>query len=205
MKAYPSILRQPKGKGPARSMYIFDKIDGSNLRFEWTRSDGWYRWGSRHRLLDERHPVFGSGLALFHDTMAGAIERVARAQGWPALVAFAEFAGPESLGGQHAPDDVKALTLFDVAPYRCGLVGPARFLELFAGLPTPRYLGQHTWDDDFVARVRRNELEGVTFEGVVGKAGDGHGLVMAKAKTAAWVARILERYGAEEGRKLADS
>jgi hypothetical protein len=205
MKAYPSILRQPKGKGDPRLLHVFDKIDGSNLRFEWARSDGWFRWGSRHRLLDESHPVFGGGMAMFREALAGPIERVARAQGWEALVAFAEFAGPKSLGGQHAPDDAKSLTLFDVAPYRRGLVGPERFLELFAGLPTPRYLGQHAWTDDFVARVRRGDLEGVTFEGVVGKAGDGHGLVMAKAKTGAWVARILEQYGDEEGKKLVDS
>lgn len=205
MKAYPSIPRQPKGKGRARLMHVFDKIDGSNLRFEWARSDGWFRWGSRHRVVDESHPVFGGALALFHATMSGAIERVARAQGWEALVAFAEFAGPSSLGGQHAPADPKALTLFDVAPYRRGLVGPARFLELFADLPTPRYLGEHAWDDELVARVRRGELEGVTFEGVVGKAGDGHSLVMAKAKTEAWVKRIIERYGEEEGTLLVNS
>jgi hypothetical protein len=192
-------------------LHVFDKIDGSNLRFEWARSDGWFRWGSRHRVVDESHPVFGGALALFHATMAGAIERVARAQGWDALVAFAEFAGPRSLGGQHAPDDPKSLTLFDVAPYRRGLVGPARFRlghdqrVPVAGLPTPRYLGEHAWDDEFVARVRRGELEGVTFEGVVGKAGDGHALVMAKAKTEAWVRRIIERYGEEEGALLVNS
>ncbi len=205
MKAYPSIPRQPKGKARARSMHLFDKIDGSNLRFEWSRPDGWFRWGSRHRVIDETHAVFGPAFGLFRATFADAVERVARAERWEALVAFVEFAGPQSLGGQHAPDDPKSLTLFDVAPYRRGLVGPTRFLELFAGLPTPRYLGEHPWDDELVARVRRGELEGVTFEGVVGKAGDGHDLVMAKAKTEAWVARILERYGEKEGRLLVNS
>ena len=61
------------------------------------------------------------------------------------------------------------------------------------------------WNDELVARVRRGELPGVTFEGIVGKAGDGHSLVMAKAKTEAWVRRILERYGEDEGRKIVDS
>jgi len=46
----------------------------------------------------------------------------------------------------------------------------------------PRASYRQWWNDELVARVRRGELPGVTFEGIVGKAGDGHGLVMAKAK-----------------------
>ena len=46
---------------------------------------------------------------------------------------------------------------------------------------------------------------GVSFEGVVGKAGDGHRVVMAKAKTQAWVDAILARHGEEEGWRLVNS
>jgi len=84
------------------------------------------------------------------------------------------------------------------------MLGPARFLELFGMLDVPAYLGELVWNDDLVARVWRGELPGVTFEGIVGKAGGGHDLVMAKAKTEAWVRRILERYGEDEGRKLVE-
>jgi hypothetical protein len=42
---------------------------------------------------------------------------------------------------------------------------------------------------------------------MVGKAGDGatHDLVMAKAKTQAWIDAILARYGEAEGAKLIES
>jgi hypothetical protein len=186
-------------------MHIFDKLDGSNLRFEWSRRDGWFRWGSRHQVIEETHPILGGGFALFRERLAEPIERVAHTERWDALVAFAEFFGPGSLGGRHVADEPKRLALFDVAPYRRGLIGPARFLELFGTLDVPACLGELTWNDELVARVRRGELPGVTFEGIVGKAGDGHSLVMAKAKTEAWVRRILERYGEAEGRKLIDS
>lgn len=53
--------------------------------------------------------------------------------------------------------------------------------------------------------MRRGDLPGVTFEGVVGKAGDGHRVIMAKAKTQAWVDRILARYGEDERRRIVDS
>jgi hypothetical protein len=205
MKAYPSIPRQPKGKQGDRRMHLFDKLDGSNLRFEWSRRDGWFRWGSRHQVIDETHPSLGGGFALFRERLAEPIERVARTERWDALVAFAELFGPGSLGGQHVAEEPKHLVLFDVAPYRRGMIGPARFLELFGTLDVPAYLGELVWNDELVARVRRGELPGVTFEGIVGKAGDGHSLVMAKAKTDAWVRRILERYGEAEGRTIVDS
>lgn len=205
MKSYPSIPRRPKGKQAGRPMHLFDKLDGSNLRFEWSREQGWFRWGSRTQLIDASHPILGGGLALFLRHHAEGLERVARDRRWEALVAFAELWGPGSLGGRHVPDEPKRLTLFDVAPYRRGLLGPTEFLELFAAHDVPAYLGEAGWDDDLLARVRAGTLPGITGEGVVGKAGAGHTLVMAKAKTDAWVRRILERYGEAEGRALVES
>ena len=205
MKAYPTIPREPKGKTGDRRLHIFDKLDGSNLRFEWTNRKGWFRWGSRHQVIDDSHPTLGSGFALFGERLAEPIARIAHANRWEALVAFAEFWGPNSLAGQHVPDDPKQVTLFDVSPYRKGMLGPERFLELFGELDVPRYLGELPWNDELVARVRCGGLPGVTFEGVVGKAGDGHKLVMAKAKSEAWIRRILERYGEVEGQQLVDS
>lgn len=205
MKRYPSIPRKVLGKKRALITHVFDKLDGSNLRFEWDRKRGWHRFGSRRRVLDREHPTFGGAMALFTATLAEPIERVAVDQGWPALVAFAEFWGPGSLAGQHVPGAEQRLSLFDVAPYRHGFVGPERFLDLFGDCDTPRYLGQHRWDEEFVARVRAGRLDGVTFEGVVGKAGDRHRLVMVKAKTQAWVDAVVKRYGAEQGGALVDS
>lgn len=205
MKTYPSIGRRVRGRKTDHQLHLFDKLDGSNLRFEWDHKQGWRRFGTRRRVIDAEHPVFGEAMELFTRTLAEPIARVAIDQGWDALVAYAEFWGPNSLGGQHRAEDPKRLTLFDVAPYRRGFVGPERFVELFAGLDIPAYLGRHTWNEALVARVRAGELEGVSFEGVVGKAGEGHRVVMAKAKTQAWVDAILARYGEDEGRRLVTS
>ena len=205
MKQYPSIPRRFLGRKRTRLAHVFDKLDGSNLRFEWSRKHGWHRFGSRRRVLDHSHPTFGEAMSLFQATLAEPIERVAVDQGWSALLAFAEFWGPGSLAGQHVPGADKRLSLFDVAPYRHGFVGPERFLALFGHCDIPRYLGQHQWDDEFVARVRAGQLEGVTFEGVVGKAGDRHSLVMVKAKTQAWVDAVVARYGPQRGAALVRS
>lgn len=205
MKRYPSIPRKIRGKKRGLTVHVFDKIDGSNLRFEWDQKTGWHRFGSRRRVLDETHPEFGAAMKIFLNNLAEPIEAVAMKQKWSALVAFAEFWGARSIGGQHDPEEPKNLSLFDVAPYRHGFVGPERFLEFFGHLDTPNYLGEHAWNQEFVENVRRGECDGVTFEGVVGKAGDRHKIVMVKAKTQAWVDAIIKRYGEEEGQKIINS
>ncbi len=213
MKSYPSIPRATGQSFREFSAFVFDKIDGSNLRFEWSRKQDWGKYGTRNRLFDETDEVFGPAIPLFLETLAEPIERVARKERWERLVAFAEFWGPGSFAGLHVPEDPKTLTLFDLAPYKKGLLGPREFLELFRrpgpgglGYPQlPRYLGNHNWTRAFVEAVRRNDLEGITLEGVVGKAGEGHHLVMAKAKTQAWIDMVLARYGEAEGRKLVES
>lgn len=48
MKAYPSISTQVDFSLP---YWIFDKIDGSNLRAEFSSKRGFYKFGSRTQLL----------------------------------------------------------------------------------------------------------------------------------------------------------
>jgi hypothetical protein len=69
----------------------------------------------------------------------------------------------------------------------------------------PRLLGKVHWEDSFTRRVRAGEVEGVTFEGVVGKGMRGRKLVMAKAKTQAWIDAVVTRFGKEEGMKIVTS
>jgi hypothetical protein len=205
VKSYPSI---PQNRGRTLrefAAHVFDKLDGSNLRFEWDRKRGWHKFGTRTQMLDRAHPALGAAIDVFERTLAEPLARLATDQRWQELVAFAEFWGPRSLGGRHEPDDPKSLTLFDLSPHKKGILGPEEFLRLCGALPTPRYLGEFAWTGAFVERVRRGELPGVTLEGVVGKAGAGHRLTMAKAKTQAWIDRILARYGDVEGAAIVDS
>ncbi len=105
------------------------------------------------------------------------------------------------------PDEELRLDLIDVAPYKQGILGPAEFVRLFSDLPSAQLLGRFNWTRGFVERVWNGELEGVTFEGVVGKTGHGknHDLVMAKAKTKAWIDKVKERYTPEEAERAARS
>lgn len=206
MKSYPSIPRSAGKDFREFDAYIFDKLDGSNLRWEWSRKSGWYKHGTRTRLFDESDPVFGGAPELFRAGLAEQLEKVARDQRWDRMIAFTEFWGPESFAGSHGISDQKFLTLFDVNVHKKGLLGPKEFLRLYrdSGL-TPRFLGIQRWTRGFVEQVRNGETEGVTFEGVVGKAGEGHEIFMAKAKTQAWIDMVLARYGQEQGSKIVSS
>lgn len=84
-------------------------------------------------------------------------------------------------------------------------MGSKEFLKTFKDVATAGFLGQANWTRGFVEQVREGQVEGMSLEGVVAKAGEKHKLVMAKAKTQKWVDAILARYGADEGKKLIES
>jgi hypothetical protein len=203
VKQYPSILHCTGQSFREFVAHVFDKLDGSNLRFEWNRKQGWYKTGSRHVLLDETHPILGGAVPLFHSSLADPLARIARDNRWDSLVVFAEYWGPQSFAGLHVPGDPMKLTLFDAAPYKQGIMPPQDFLKLFGHLEIPRYLGKINWTRAFVTQVWRREIEGITFEGVVGKAKEGrHDLVMAKAKTEGWITQVRARFAPEEAEKI---
>lgn len=205
MKLYPSIAQSTGQKFQEFDAYVFDKVDGSNLRFEYSRKRGFYKYGTRHRLFDETDDQFPDAKDLFHNTLADPLSKVAKKEGWDGLTVFCEYWGPGSFAGEHIAGEPKKLTLFDANPYKKGILGPKRFLDLFGHLEIPKFLGRVRWTRGYVERVRLGQVEGITFEGVVGKGGDGHKLVMAKAKTQAWVNKVLEKYGILEGQKIVDS
>jgi hypothetical protein len=217
MKEYPPI---PQSIGTAfrelPSAYVFDKLDGSNLRFEWSKKKGWHKYGTRSRLFDQSDWQFGRAIPIFQRTLAEPLAKIFAAQRWDQCIVFAEHWGPSSFAGNHHepgtnkpldPDEVMRLDLIDVAPYKQGILGPAEFVRLCGDLPSAKLLGRFNWTRGFVERIWKGELEGVTLEGVVGKTGHGkmHDLVMAKAKTKAWIDKVKARYAPEEAERIARS
>ena len=52
MKQYPSISHDIRSV----QAYAFDKLDGSNIRAEWHPKKGFWKFGSRTRLLGTDQP-----------------------------------------------------------------------------------------------------------------------------------------------------
>lgn len=205
MKSYPHILNSKGTNFRQFTAYVFDKIDGSNLRFEYSRKRGWYKFGTRNRLFDETDDVFGPAKVLFLESMGKEIQDMAKYHGWDSIVAFAEFAGPNSFAGKHVATEAKELWLFDIALNKKGILGPSEFLTKFSHCHIPHCLGRYNWTREFVEQVRLGQIQGITFEGCVGKSGEGHDLIMAKAKTQAWIDKVKAQYSQDEAEKIINS
>ena len=200
MKTYPSIIRAVGNEG---LLHTFDKPDGSNLRFEWTKKRGWFKYGTRRRLFDESDLIFGEAISIFNTKLAEPIEKIFINQGWLKVVVFAEFWGEQSFAGVHDPSDSKFLTIIDVSPHRNGILDPKKFVKLF-GEFGPKYFGQMTWNHPFIDQVKAGQLD-VSFEGVVGKALRNKQIVMFKTKTQAWIDKVKSKYDNQRAKEIIES
>ena len=189
MKSYPSI---PKFSSGSVKLYTFDKLDGSNLRFEWSKKRGWHKFGTRRRLFDESDKQFGIAIPLFFETLSEPFERIVINNRWERVVVFVEFWGKNSFAGYHENEE-KMLTVFDIDVFRKGILPPKEFLNLF-GEFGPNYLGCVNWTHKFVEKVFLNQIDGITFEGVVGKCEQKKKILMYKAKTQQWLDKVKEKF-----------
>ena len=196
MKSYPSI----NGKITHQPIFAFDKLDGSNIRAEWSRKAGFYKFGSRKRLVGEDDELLGQSRELIVDTYADDLAHVFKDRRWDRAICFFEFHGPNSFAGLHEPGEPPEVTLFDVAPHRKGILEPKVFLDLFGHLKHAALLYQGNPNDPFIESVRKGELEGMTFEGVVckGKNISPGRPLMFKVKNVAWIEKVKARYANDE-------
>lgn len=191
MKAYPSIETKIDF---SKKYHIFDKLDGSNIRAEWNKKSGFYKFGSRTQLLNEDQktlwPCRNAILEKFGDVLSSRFSKLKCDN----ALAFFEWVGPESFAGNHGADISKnSPVLIDIAIYKKGMLPPEKFLELSDGLTTPALLHIGRIDEDFFQSVRNRTLEGMTFEGVVGKGefSQQHGhAIMFKIKSNDWLNKL---------------
>ena len=197
MLHYPKI---PSSKhcrlGPC---IVFDKIDGTNLHWDWDADFGWHAFGTRR----DSYNLLPEGIAEFerdHENLRGAaelFERKLAAQAAPLLqtrqaVLFTEFVGAGSFAGSHRPEDAKRLILFDVS-LDGQMLGPEEFVDRFGHLDIPRILYRGKFKGQILEEIYEGKFD--VPEGVVVKGGSGPTLWMAKIKTRDYQARLKSRFG----------
>ena len=191
MKIYPSmdaeIVRQP--------IYAFDKLDGSNMRAEWSRKRGFYKFGTRKRLLGEDERIFGKVPSLVREKFSEELEKIFRKNRWDKAVCFFEFYGPNSFCGWHDENDEHTVTLIDVAPDRKEILEPRDFVKTFGHLDVAALLYRGNPNSEFIDSVKNRTLSGMTFEGVVckGKHRSSGRPLMFKVKSHEWYAALREK------------
>lgn len=190
MKEYPSI---PKDIRNDISVYVFDKIDGSNIRAEWNKKKGFYKFGSRHQLLGEDDKVLGKSISLIRNKYEEELSKIFRDDRLEQTICFFEFYGPNSFAGYHDPNDNHTVTLIDISIYRKGFLNPEDFCDRFGYLDIPKVLHRGKVNRELIECVENGTLEGMSFEGVVCKGKNDKKTsfpVMFKIKNKAWLQKL---------------
>ncbi len=196
MESYPSIGREIRNI----PVYAYDKLDGSNIRVEWTRKNYFTKFGSRNQLIDETHPHLGESLQIFDDKYAAGLDHIFRKERVEKMTVFLEFFGPSSFAGFHEPNEKHDLLLFDAYMYKRGMLPPVEFNKMFRNVPTVPLLYTGNCNQPFVDQVKNGILPGMTFEGVVCKAGyDARNRpVVFKVKNQAWLSKLKTKCAGDE-------
>lgn len=193
MKSYPSIEKRFAKK---ETYYFFDKLDGSNIRAEWSKKKGFYKFGTRKRLLEEKEEGLGEAVTLIK-AFEKDFSNFAKKQKVDRFVAFFEFFGENSFAGNHEKEAHKVV-LIDLNIYKKGFLPPKDFINLFenSNIEIPKLLYVGKPNQDFFESVWNGTLEGMTFEGVIGKRMIGkNSHDYFKTKNKAWLDKLKERCG----------
>lgn len=187
-------------KAPQLPCIAFYKYDGSNLRFEWSKKRGWYKFGTRHRLFDKTDPDFGSAIDVFLDTYGDSLPKTVLDnkdyRGVDNFIAYCEYFGPNSFAAWHA-DEAKEVMLIDINLTRKGIVLPRDFVRNFGHLKIAEVIYEGNFNQQFVQDVKDGKYpvkEGVVAKGILpNKNNPQHGLWMVKIKTKWWMDELRRR------------
>lgn len=177
----------------------FDKMDGSNLRFEYSHKRGFYKFGSRNVMIDKQNPDFGFAIDIFLNKYNEGLSRIFREKEYRSIqsfVCFAECLGTKSSFGQHDfGNDNFDVTLFDINQHKKGFIPPRQFVKDFGNLGIPRIVYEGNLNKEFVENVKNNIYglsEGVIGKGVIDNKKFGN-LYYCKIKTDDWFRRLREK------------
>jgi hypothetical protein len=194
MEQYPTVSINIISSFP---VYVFDKLDGSNIRVEWTLKNGFNKYGSRKVLMDKSHEFLGSAIELFENKYKKSLEDIFKKERWQKVTCFFEYHSPNSFAGFHA-DELHDVTFIDIHVYKKGYLSPNEFYNIFKSIDIPKLLYNGTVNKTLIDSVNNGTLQGMTFEGVVCKAMQKRKYIMFKIKNKAWLDKLKNKCGNDE-------
>lgn len=188
MKTYPSIPKWDS-KYYDKEVWVYDKPDGSNIRFEWSKQKGWYKCGTRTQLFKPTDPIWGEAHDYFIENQAEKLSEYFIKNKIINGLAFGEWFGSNSFAGQHLIEDDKKLLIFDVALYKKGFLNPIEFNKLDLDKVDLLYHGK--WYPELVSDVQSGKFN--VNEGVVIKGLDDRNIFRFKVKTLEWLEKVKNK------------
>ncbi len=204
MKQYPSVMHWERGGvtlGHTYGVtlghtYGFDKLDGSNMRAEWTRKKGFHKFGARTRLVGADEKPLGECIELIKNKYEK-LNKFFSDSKYEKVVSFFEFYGPNSFAGNHT-DEPHTVTLLDINPHKRGFLIPSEFIKLGEQVEIPSLVWSGKFNKQLAKQIMTGELPGVTSEGVVFKTIWRNQFYMFKVKTQAWKDKLRTFVGNDE-------
>lgn len=196
MNAYPTI--DYYGDHWGLPIYAFDKLDGSNIRFEYSRKRGFYKFGSRNVLIDRTHDL-GPAIDVFLNKYNEGLSKIFGKKEYrdiQSIVCYGEFLGKNSAFGAHDPNDEFDVVLFDVELHKKGFIPPKEFVSNFEELGIPTVVYHGNLNKEFVKDIKDNVYnlsEGVICKGVVKGRKEQNNLYYCKIKSNDWFARLRNK------------
>jgi len=201
MKEYHKI--QYYNKGIMGSPIIaFDKLDGSNIRVEWSKKRAFYKYGTRTQMLDKTNTVFGPAIDIFKekyfDKLHEFFSTVPSYRNCQTILAYFEYLGLNSFAGFHEETDKMDLILIDVWKHKKGWVEPRDFVKQFTEFGIPEVIYRGNLNQEFIQDVKNNIYnlkEGVVAKGIQDTKRVDRKVWMVKIKTSDWHKRLKEKCG----------
>ena len=201
MKEYHKIYYYNKGI-IGSPIIAFDKLDGSNIRVEWSKKRAFYKYGTRTQMLDKTNPNFGKSIDIFEqkyfDNLHKFFSTEKEYRNLLSITAYLEYVGPNSFAGFHEPTDTMDLVLLDVWRHGKGWVEPNPFVKQFSQFGIPKVIYQGNLNHQLVQDIKNdvyNLKEGVVAKGLLDTKRVDKRVWMVKIKANHWYERLKERYG----------
>lgn len=199
MKNYPKIEYHNKGLF-GEYCYAFDKLDGSQIRIEYSRKRGWYKFGTRNVMIDRNSKPFGDSIDIFFNKYSDDLIKIFNTnklyRNIDNFVIFAEYIGKNSFAGQHIETDTKDVILFDISQYKRGFIPPREFIENFGDLHIPNIIYKGEYNNDLINTIKSSDSlkEGVVCKGIFKTKGSDQ-IWMTKIKTNDWLNKVKVKFG----------
>lgn len=179
----------------------FDKVDGTNLHWIWSLTNGWHLFGTRRSqfnlnnqgIIDfnKEHTELVNTIDIF-ETFKDKLAALFCNNPYycnSKVTVFTEFWGVNSFAGNHSQDDEHKLIMIDVG-VNGDIIFPELFIKDFSNFEIAKVIYTGKYSGQFAEDVRNgkyNVNEGVVVKGLVDKQ-----LFMTKIKTNAYLKSLKD-------------
>lgn len=192
MQQYPSIDKQIIKDV---DYYIFDKLDGSNIRVEFSLKKGFDKFGTRKKLMSDESGILNLSKDLIFK-YEEVTHNIFKKNKWQSGTLFFEFYGKNSFAGFHEEQDDFKVSLIDAHIIRLGYLNPRDYVRTFDDhIEISPLLKTGKINKTLLDQIHNGALPGMTFEGVIGKTVIKNKHVRCKVKNKAWIDKLKNRYG----------